>query len=82
MVNPSSKLTRTRLKLEEYDFRVQYLKEKENFVAHTLSRITKTELKILHIKVLKVTTRQQSKQKNSCAWEKQKDLSMQNLDAS
>jgi len=38
MVNPSSKLTRMRLELEEYDFTAEYLKGKDNFVADALSR--------------------------------------------
>jgi len=82
MVNPRSKLTRVRLELEKYDITVEYLKGKGNFVADALSRITLTEFKNVHIKVLKVTTRQPSKQKSSSAGEKQEDLSIQTLDAS
>lgn len=80
MTNPSSKLTRMRLELEEYDFTVEYLKGKDNFVADALSRITISELKDIQNKVLKVTTRQQSKQKNSCAGKKQVDLQRQTLE--
>jgi len=36
MINPSSKLTRMRLELEEYDFTVEYLKGKNNYVADAL----------------------------------------------
>jgi len=36
MINPSSKLTRIRLELEEYDFTVEYLKGKDNCVADAL----------------------------------------------
>jgi len=61
MINPSSKLTRMRLELEEYDFTVEYLKGKDDFVADALSRINITELKDMQHKVLKVTTRQQSR---------------------
>ena len=78
MINPSSKLTRMRLELEEYDFTVEYLKGKDNFVADALSRITISELKDLQVKVLKVTTRQQSRQNKPCAGNEQELLSNQN----
>lgn len=45
MVNPSSKLTRMRLELEEYDFTIEYLKRKDSFVVDALSRRTISELK-------------------------------------
>jgi len=45
MINPSSKLTRIRLELEEFDFTVEYLKGKDNYVADALLRITIEELK-------------------------------------
>ena len=61
MSNPSSKLTRMRLELEEYDFTVEYLKGKDNFVADALSRINIKEFKNMQNKVLTVTTRQQSR---------------------
>jgi len=44
MINPSSKLTRIRLELEKYDFTVEYLKGKDNYVADALSRITIKDL--------------------------------------
>jgi len=66
MVNPSSKLTRMRLDLEEYEFTVEYLKGKDNYVADALSRITIDQLKNISKQVLKVTTRNQSRQE-SCA---------------
>jgi len=55
--------------LEEYDFTVEYLKGKDNHIADALSRITITDLKNIQTnnKSLTVTTRNQSKQKNSCA---------------
>ena len=34
-----------RLDLEEYDFTVEYLREKDNYVADALSRITINEFK-------------------------------------
>ena len=46
MTSPSSKLTRMRLELEEYNFPVEYLRGKDNSpVADALSRITINELK-------------------------------------
>lgn len=39
MTNPSSRLTKFRLILEEYDFVVKYIKGKDNVVADALSRI-------------------------------------------
>jgi len=39
-VNSTSKLTRMRLELEKYNFTVEYLKGKDNYVADALSRIT------------------------------------------
>jgi len=72
-----------RLDLEEYDFTVEYLKGKDNHIADALSRITITDLKNIQTnnKFLTVTTRNQSKQKNSCAGkEKEKiDLPRQTL---
>lgn len=64
MKNPSSKLTRMRLDLEEYDFTVEYIRGKENYTADALSRIefsdiTNTEQN----KILKVTTRLQAHEK-------------------
>lgn len=40
MKNPSSRLTKFRLILEEYDFTVEYIKGKNNILADSLSRIT------------------------------------------
>jgi len=39
MTSPSSKLTSVRLDLEVYDFRVEYLKRKDNHIAHVISRL-------------------------------------------
>ena len=58
MTNQSSKLTRLRLELEEYDFTVEYLKGKDNLVADALSRINTKQFKNMQKKVLTVTTRQ------------------------
>lgn len=70
--NPSSKLTRVRLELEEYDFIVQYIKGKDNVVADALSRISIDDLKELQIKnetenenvVLAMTRSMMSKMQN------------------
>jgi len=67
MTNPSSKLTRMRLDLEEYDFTVEYLKGKDNHIVDALSRIKKRKKDLQNIqkdnKILKVNTRSQSAQK-------------------
>jgi len=76
MVNPSSKLTRMRLELEEYDFTVEYLKGKDNFVADALSRITIKDLQNITANILQVTTRQKSRQ-NSCAGKDKVELPRQ-----
>lgn len=63
--NPSSKLTRMRLDLEEYDFTVEYLKGKQNIVADALSRITIDDLKDQSrgtAEVMRVTTRSETRQ--------------------
>lgn len=51
MKNPSSKLTRIRLDLEEFDFDVEYVKGKQNVIADALSRIkiTSDELKTINV---------------------------------
>lgn len=75
MKNPSSKLTRMRLDLEEYDFTVEYLRGKDNQVADALSRITIDDLRELNEKVtcvLRVTTRSMDKTKD-------KDVNSSNL---
>lgn len=46
--NPSSRLSRLRLDLEEYDFEIQYIKGKDNVIADALSRITINDLKDLY----------------------------------
>ncbi|KAK9717196.1 RNase H-like domain found in reverse transcriptase [Popillia japonica] len=55
MTNPSSRLTKFRLLLEEYDFEINYVKGKDNVVADALSRITSDELKELTPNVFVVT---------------------------
>lgn len=67
--NPSSKLTRIGLELEEYSFTVEYLSGKDNHVADALSRITIQDFKEIIININKVTIIYQSIKK-SCAEEK------------
>ena len=61
MTNPSSRLTKFRIILEEYDFEIQYIKGKDNVVADALSRITSDELKELNNKTCYVMTRSKTK---------------------
>lgn len=63
MNNPSSRLTKFRLCLEEYDFTVTYLKGQNNVAADALSRIEITidELKNVNKHVMSVMTRAQQK---------------------
>lgn len=66
MKNPTSKLTRMRVDLEEFDFDVQYVPGKTNFGADALSRIKiNTEIlkdmSVQNQSVLMVQTRAASK---------------------
>lgn len=70
--DPSSKLTRMRLDLEEFDFQIQYVKGKDNVIADALSRVDFEAIKNVRVNVLQVTTRAQSKIKNQSAQEKTK----------
>lgn len=65
--NPSSKLTRMRLDLEEYNFSIGYIKGKDNVVADALSRITIEELKLLseHTTQVNVMTRSMKRNINN-----------------
>lgn len=61
MKNPSSKLTRMRLDLEEYDFVVEYIRGKENHAADALSRIEFTDIRNIGVNnILKFKTRLQA----------------------
>ena len=63
MKNPSSKLTRMRLDLEEFDFEVEYIKGKDNCGADALSRIDFGQIKQIGIdnaKLFRVKTRSQT----------------------
>ena len=60
--NPSSKLTRLRLDLEEYDFTIEYIRGRDNVAADALSRIHMKDLKSFEEeKSILVTTRSQTK---------------------
>ena len=65
--NPTSKLNRKRLDLEEYDFEIEYIKGKENCGADALSRIDFDQIKKIGSEnkhIFQVTTRAQSKLTN------------------
>lgn len=63
MKDPSSRLLKFRLALDEYDFKITYVKGKENFIADALSRISVTshELKVMNERLMAITTRAQAK---------------------
>lgn len=67
MADPSSRLTKFRLCLEEYDFEVEYVKGKDNVLADALSRIviSSEDLKVMHEKNISVMTRAQHKRLSS-----------------
>lgn len=52
--NPSPKLTRIRVELEDYDFTIEHIKGKNNVAADALSRITIEDLKDLYGKAATV----------------------------
>ena len=60
---PSSKLSRMRLELEDYNFTIEYIKGKDNVIANALSRISVDELKLLgqHQVDIKIITRSKTK---------------------
>lgn len=55
MTNPSSRLIKFRLKLEEFDFDIKYIKGRDNVVADAISRISLNELKNISVSVNVVT---------------------------
>lgn len=63
MKDPSSRLLKFRLELEEYSFKIVYVKGKENSIADALSRIciTSDTLKEMNSDVVNVMTRAQSR---------------------
>lgn len=61
MKDPSSRLLKFRMLLEEYDYCVEYVKGRDNAAADALSRITSDELKEMSESVMNVMTRAQKK---------------------
>lgn len=63
MANPSSRLTKFRLLLEEYDYIIEYVKGADNAAADALSRIriSSEELKEMNERIMCVLTRAQRK---------------------
>lgn len=68
MRDPSSRLLKFRLQLEEYNFTVEYLKGQSNSVADALSRIkiSSEDLKTMNDHVSCVMTRAQHQRLNNC----------------
>ena len=62
--DPSSKLTRMRLDIEEYNFTVEYVKGKNNVIADALSRITIEDLKFKNQATILAMTRSMTNKLN------------------
>ena len=62
--DPTSKLNRIRLELQEFSFDVQYVKGKDNVIADALSRVSIEDLKNQFCTVLAVTTRLQARRES------------------
>jgi len=64
--DPSSKLTRMRLDLEEYDFEIEHIKGRDNCGADALSRINFEDIKQIQNehKILQIITRSKAKTPN------------------
>lgn len=75
MSDPSSRLTKFRLCLEEYDFQVEYIKGKDNVLADALSRIviSSDDLKTMHEKTISVMTRAQCRLQSENSVIREKD---------
>lgn len=83
MKDPSSKLTRMRLDLEEYNFETEYVKGSENSVSDALSRISIDTLKEIRqnvAKILVITRNQAKKAKNNLNELNQKVNSSKNIE--
>lgn len=61
MKDPSSRLMKFRLQLEEYNFTVEYVKGSDNAAADALSRITLQDLKEMNENIVSVMTRAQKR---------------------
>lgn len=75
--NPSSKLTRIRLDLEEYQFEIEHIPGKTNVVADALSRISIDDIKEVteyEKSNIFVTTRSMTKKQNSEQTNKESNL--------
>lgn len=66
MRDPSSRLLKFRLLLEEYNFTIEYIKGAQNSAADALSRINIEDLKLLTEQVVNVTTRAQARKLKEC----------------
>lgn len=68
MRDPSSRLMKFRLQIEEYNFYIEYIRGKHNNVADALSRIrvTSDELKQMNERIMNVMTRAQARKMNQC----------------
>lgn len=64
MKDPSSRLTKFRLALKEYNFEVEYIKGSDNVTADALSRISINELKDMNENIDNVMTRAQFRKNN------------------
>lgn len=63
MKNPTSKLTRMRLDLEDFDFTIEYIQGKTNVTADALSRIVTTSDELKSKSIFTVNTRAMTKRK-------------------
>ena len=64
MKNPTSKLTRMRLDLEEFDFTIEYINGKSNVTADALSRIQMSSDELKSLNTFVVNTRSMTRSKN------------------
>lgn len=65
MKNPTSKLTRMRLDLAEFDFEIEYVSGKSNVGADALSRIPSNSDELKKLSVLTVNTRAMARKQHS-----------------
>lgn len=78
MTNPSSKLTRMRLDLEEYDFEIEYIKGKDNVAADALSRVHINDLKMMLCKIMTILPVQTRNMKKKAAAQKKNETNNEN----